>query len=344
MCIGLERYISRLRTEGRLAPALFNEERFFDVKEGDTFYKSLDHFPNAYSGMRERYKRARYHGDKIPALYRHYDQIFSDFLKQRSSSSAAQRWTWRSLTRRALDPNDGTWGCAARVDAAIKDWNEAHRMTVESIKKYPDRIICVNYERLFFQWSGVEELFAALGMKMVTPVERAVERLRNGVGRRAKPGPSSDAETHVKLTVEEVLSLWNNMDLNAWREVQQHCVNGAAEEVHPPSPAKSRALTQRPTAEPGGSAPKTEGKAQAEGGNVARDIPGKYQAKDQGFIDYGYVKLPGTTVRVRGPLPRAATGGRHPLHRLRRGRRKPSGDSCPGHTPSCLGSDWGETY
>ncbi|KGF72799.1 hypothetical protein DO97_04800 [Neosynechococcus sphagnicola sy1] len=213
--IGLERYINLYRSKGKLTPDLFEKERFLNLQTGDTFYQSLDHFPEAYSGFKERYENATFFGDKIPLLYRGYDAIFTEFPQARVIFiSRTLEDVAVSFKRRANDPSDKTWGAKRGVEAAIEEWNAAHRLTVQALEKYPRRILVVNYEIMFGTWVGVREMFNFLELDLPIEVRHEVSRLKEGNLRKKTDKTTS-------LSVSERLSIWQRMNLQAWREVNR---------------------------------------------------------------------------------------------------------------------------
>lgn len=297
VAIGLERYIKRLRTDGTLSPELFERARFLNPQEGDTFYLSLDHFKAGYVGMAERYAQARYWGDKIPMLYRHYEEILTRFPGAKILFiSRGLEDVALSYKRRASDEDEGNWGTGRGVDVAIQEWNEAHQMTASAMSRFPGQVIAINYESLFGEWKGVHELFASLDLKITPEVRRQVANL-------SKPEiRTKSRQTSAKLTVAERLAIWSRMDLGAWKAVDRDWLE--------PTGMFSGASTW--AAAPASSTPKAPVPAPATAAVAAGGrFEGKYQAKDSAAFDYGYVALPGTAMRVRGPIPEQLVQGEY---------------------------------
>ncbi|HND14369.1 MAG TPA: hypothetical protein PLN78_05270, partial [Pseudomonadales bacterium] len=75
--MGMERF-GHLESKGSfsLTPNHFEKERFFDVRDGDTFYGNFDEFHRHDKRIREKFDSCIYIGDKRPDLYECYDEIF----------------------------------------------------------------------------------------------------------------------------------------------------------------------------------------------------------------------------------------------------------------------------
>jgi hypothetical protein len=163
IAIGMERY-QRLVTqepEG-FEPALFEPERFFDVRPGDTFYDDLEHFEH-YGRIRDRYAKARLVGDKVPRLYEQYERIAQRFPGARVIFVTRELPAVAASARaRATDPTDSLWPRERGVASAIREWTEAHESTLAAFDDLP--IFVLRYETLV-KAPDVAPLLAFLGLE-----------------------------------------------------------------------------------------------------------------------------------------------------------------------------------
>lgn len=147
IAIGMERY-QRLvtREPERFEPSLFEPERFFDVRPGDTFYDDLEYFEH-YGRIRDRYGKARLVGDKVPRLYERYSLIAQRFPDARVIFVTRELPAVAASARaRATDPTDQLWPRERGVAAAIREWTEAHETTLAAFDELP--IFVLRYETL----------------------------------------------------------------------------------------------------------------------------------------------------------------------------------------------------
>ena len=145
--IGLERYVNMRFTPNFFRPDLFQEDRFFDVRKGETWYSSIDKVPY-YSQARHRYRDAKIVGDKIPNLTTLLPEIFEHFPNSvilyivRNLFDVAN-----SYQKRAIDPNDKTWPEHRDYQRASEDWNSSLEAAIAWANKLP--FILINYEKFF---------------------------------------------------------------------------------------------------------------------------------------------------------------------------------------------------
>lgn len=140
----------------RLAPEHFERARFLSPRQGtdcgydvETHPHTKDYLPLA----RERFDGARYVGDKIPYLYKHFDLIAERFphakviFMIRDPLEVAA-----SYKHRHNDPKDPDWG-AGSVPEAIRDWNEA----LASIQRHYSALnpLVVHYRQFFGNGDGL---------------------------------------------------------------------------------------------------------------------------------------------------------------------------------------------
>lgn len=295
IALGMERYIRRFRQTGRLSPDLFEKTRFFDVREGDTFYQDLSRFDRTYGALAERYQDCRYVGDKIPLLYRGYDAIFEDFADARFIFISRNIWdVASSFKRRALNENDPTWGDGRGVSEAIREWNDAHRLTADAMRKYGDRIFVINYEKLFGEWCGLEAMFDFLGLSVTAGVKKVVNNER--ILGEKKRGARSEV-----LSMDEQLQILAGIDLPSYRQVNARWIEAPVER----QPTRKRFPSLQGIA----GAAAVPGHGPSENVSPAMRLR-KYQKKDIRICDYRYAKVPGAEIVARGPLPDDLAEGR----------------------------------
>ncbi len=168
--LGLERYISYLATHGSLSPDLFQRERFFDVRPGDTFYDNLGFFEKHYALSREKFATAKYVGDKIPALTGHLSQILKDFPDARIICIVRNLIdVCASFENRARSGR--YWPKSRNADAAIGQWNRA--LVDVAAQAHSPNVLVVIYEDLFVDMTGWDRISAFLGLNVPSPPLKA---------------------------------------------------------------------------------------------------------------------------------------------------------------------------
>jgi hypothetical protein len=143
VAVGIERYKNLKPAD--LGEHLFANERFFDFRPTDTNVRAQ----NVYSRLEKKYQNATWRGDKVPRYYTRYDTLFEKFESSivvfmlRDVHAVASSWN-----KRAEDPED-KWPEGNNYVQAVKEWNESLALTLESRQKYGERLLVVEYERLF---------------------------------------------------------------------------------------------------------------------------------------------------------------------------------------------------
>jgi Sulfotransferase family len=160
--LGFERY---LRVQNKLLPPLFESGHFFDTKHGTEELKEY------FSSAQKRFERATFVGDKIPALYMHYDKIEANFPNAeiifllRNIIDVAT-----SYEARRKDANDH-WQRDYR--RAVKEWGQSINSTRRFRAKKSDRvrIHVVSYEELWLEPVDLAPLFTGLGLSSEPEVQ-----------------------------------------------------------------------------------------------------------------------------------------------------------------------------
>jgi hypothetical protein len=173
ICLGNERY-STLSWRRDFGPRLFEQERFWDLRPGDTWYNDLD-WP-AYREMRPHCDGARYVGDKLPMLTGRFKELIGAFGSdlrvitiERDLDSVKA-----SYQARFDDPNDKTW---ARWDAttAVEHWTRA-RAAVQAVAG-DARFLTVSYEQLLVRGQGLAGIFNFLDLSVADSVVAKLDAL-----------------------------------------------------------------------------------------------------------------------------------------------------------------------
>jgi hypothetical protein len=140
--IGVERYKNLPRRE--FGPDLFEPERFFDHREGDTnnLFSTDEH-------ARNKFTQALWVGDKVPRYYACYNVLLKKFTSSkiiyvlRNIHDVAESWN-----KRAQNPAD-KWPEHNDYTRAVIEWNSSLNTTIQFQKKYESRLIIVNYDEIF---------------------------------------------------------------------------------------------------------------------------------------------------------------------------------------------------
>jgi hypothetical protein len=207
--IGMERYkflLSRRRDRDTFGPALFERERFFDFRAGDTNVNpDLGHFEGHYIKARRRFENGsvEYMGDKVmpdepvirviearlPAP--RFIFIYRDLLHVASSFAA-----------RARNPDDSNWPATRDHKAAVQRWNAAFAAADALIGRVGlEDVYVVRFDDLLNgDIRTCQRMFAFLGLRASPSVRRTYEaRTADWGERQSKPLSLSHDETKFVL-------------------------------------------------------------------------------------------------------------------------------------------------
>ncbi|MBK6863097.1 MAG: sulfotransferase [Ideonella sp.] len=208
IALGLERYAELLKSEG-LQPSLFEEDRFFDLRPRDTFYRDLEAFNPYYGEVRARYADSEIRGDKIPSLFAHLDEILAVFPEARVIVMVRNIFDIAASYERRAD--EGVhWPDNRRTNAAIKDW----RRMLSAVSMYAEdrRVLPVIYEDFYFGQGNLRALYDFLELDLTHRVEVAFRRtLERGAAR--EEARSRD------LSQEAVMNICLNAPFGQYREL-----------------------------------------------------------------------------------------------------------------------------
>ncbi len=180
--IGLERYKGLLGRTKDVTLDLFEKERFFDFREGETDFVPATKKDAAafYEKAATKYSTAKFIGDKYPQFFRFYGGIFKNMPDARivfifrDPIYVAQSWQ-----RRADDST--AWPEKNDARRAIGYWNDALAYTLAYTQIRKNAFVFVDYDELF---SGKEEalfeLYHWLGLRL-TP------QMRTTITQEAQP-------------------------------------------------------------------------------------------------------------------------------------------------------------
>jgi len=153
IAMGIERFHNYVIPEFTLQAHLFDKNRFFDFQKNDS-HINLENQPNIktnYDLIETRYDESTYFGDKIPYLYRYYNQLIKEFNQNKNLKII---FIFRNIIDVANSyeiknnkPNS-IWRRDYKV--AIRDWNNSMRLT-EKLKTVFPGVFSISYESLFLQ-------------------------------------------------------------------------------------------------------------------------------------------------------------------------------------------------
>lgn len=215
--LGVERYGLRALSPGFIDPSLFEFERFFALKEGDTFYPNLERFNPYYEVAKEGWDGALYRGDKIPKLYRVLPILEKNFPGARMIGIVRGiEAVASSYKARQQDFNDD-W--SLNVRDAVRDWNES--LEVFLSKGDQENFLVIRYEDLFIQGGGLRQIFEFLGLD---PEPKVYEEYRKLLRR----GGELSQNRVSRLTSDEERYIALNADMNSYQSLE-HRIAGQTE-------------------------------------------------------------------------------------------------------------------
>jgi Sulfotransferase family len=205
----MERYkflLSRRRDRATFGPSLFEPERFFDFRPGDTNVNpDIGHFRGHYIKARRRFEKGpvEYIGDKlmpeepvIRAIEARFPSpkfifIYRDLLHVANSFVA-----------RARNPDDRNWPATQDHKVAVKRWRDSFSTAEGLIDRIgPEDVCVVRYEHLLNgDIRTCQLMFHFLGLRVSPNVRRTYEaRTADWDERRSKPLALSPGETEFVL-------------------------------------------------------------------------------------------------------------------------------------------------
>ncbi|WP_282177113.1 sulfotransferase family protein [Vibrio nereis] len=175
--IGMERYGHLVQPDDfRLNESHFTKERFFEMKDGDTFYEDFDKFHKFDANLEKKFDDCKWIGDKRPDLYESYDQLFKAF------PSCTLIFIYRNLedvasSYQARIKKGENWPASKDFKAAVREWNRSLYLTREALKKGYN-IKVVDYDSIFCSDKKIDPIFNCLGLNMDEGIDQKVREIR----------------------------------------------------------------------------------------------------------------------------------------------------------------------
>jgi hypothetical protein len=191
--LGMERYNKLFRKQDfSVTPALFEKERFLEMREGDTFYSDFDRF-RPHKNIAEKWDEAICVGVKYPKITTVYNQTkealgdFKLIYIFRNIYDVAESWNRRLIERER-------WPKQRDYKRAVEFWNNSLRMTRKLIRTKED-IACISYEDLLFSQKSIQPLFDWLELEMDPQVVHTLDSKRQlAPDKKAKKGTLPDEQ------------------------------------------------------------------------------------------------------------------------------------------------------
>ncbi len=210
IAIGIERYKFLYgKADSDISPGLFDRERFFEYRPTDSNIRLDRAFARDYARMASKYDKVRYRGDKVPNLYRCYEQVLAALPSARFLYLVRDPLrTASSWQARATDSGD-KWRPQNDFRQAIREWNLANRLTLEFRARHVEHLLVAPYERLFAADDAT--LRAVIGWLGLPSSEKVVEFHRThcapqATGISEKPSLlNAEQESEVGRTAEMAL-------------------------------------------------------------------------------------------------------------------------------------------
>jgi hypothetical protein len=182
VCLGIERF-KRLLLTPELGPALFDRERFFDFRAGDTNLTPATgrNWAALYARLAAQFDQATLVGDKIPEAYRRLGPLRRRFAGVRLVYCLRQiEGVAASWAARAANPADVGWPRGHDRDKALATWSAANRIVLRDLRhagQEPDLFV-LPYEAFFGRRRRLlAALLAFLGLPPVAAVRAKYEAL-----------------------------------------------------------------------------------------------------------------------------------------------------------------------
>ncbi|WP_394200828.1 sulfotransferase family protein [Shewanella waksmanii] len=175
--LGMERYGHLVKkNDFKLTKEHFVKERFFDLREEDTFYSDFFAFHRFSPNIEAKFDSCKWVGDKRPDLYEVYDELFEAFPESKVI------FIYRDIVEVASSyqerVKDGkNWPASKDFMAAVREWNRSLYLTREAIAKGYD-INVVEYSSIFNSKKDLNPLFEILNIDIDKNLERHIANIR----------------------------------------------------------------------------------------------------------------------------------------------------------------------
>jgi len=216
--LGVERYGSYFGSHKTLHPELFSINRFFDLRQGDTFYQNLSEFSEYYDKAKPLFQDAIWVGDKIPRLYEQIGNLKRDVpnatyvMPLRNPTEVAMSYKVRQ------QKNEGyTWPADFGVAKAIEDWNKFVQFAYVNSKS--QNFILLDYEDMYYSDSAVFEwLFERLRISFDESIIGTIRWMRNHAREIRQV-------RHDNLTVEEQTYIRSYAEVDIYENLRNASLN-----------------------------------------------------------------------------------------------------------------------
>lgn len=173
--IGMERYYYKASNNFSLTRELFDEERFFKLQKGDTFWTDS----KMLSYLRSNFKESVYRGDKIPKLYCWINELFDTmpdakliFIVRNIIEVAS------SYNKRAYNTSDHNWTNSKNYIQAVSDWNES-LIAITSAKQAHYKVHVIEFESFFSEKIYLNILYEFLNLNLTDEVSTKFNMMIN---------------------------------------------------------------------------------------------------------------------------------------------------------------------
>ncbi len=210
--IGIERYNKLMnKNDFKLKDEHFVKERFFNIKEGDTFYNDFFRF-EPHRALHEKWESATFIGLKYSLL----DKVFGKI--KRTFGSVQYIYIYRSIYNVAESNNhqkqdSKNLQTINNYLQAVVRWNESLQNVIEELDK-GENIICINYENFLFSQKTIEKVFNSLGLEMDFFTENELKKARRIAMKKKDQKRLLSFEEYDFITRNAHFELYENLNTN----------------------------------------------------------------------------------------------------------------------------------
>jgi hypothetical protein len=175
--VGLERYKGLFGKTHEVTADLFEKDRFFDFRDGETDFTPTGNKKDAaafYEKVQAKYGHTKFIGDKYPQFFRFYGGIFKNLPDARivfifrDPLYVAQSWQ-----RRADDST--AWPEKNDARRAIGYWNDALAYSIAYTQIRKNAFIFVDYDELFTnREDALYEIYGWLGLRLTPQIKARI--------------------------------------------------------------------------------------------------------------------------------------------------------------------------
>ncbi|MEM8721968.1 MAG: sulfotransferase [Cyanobacteria bacterium P01_G01_bin.39] len=162
ICLGIERYSN----DDDISASSFTKKSFFDSESKN--YQVRPHF---YEKIKDKFKNARYLGDKRPKFTQSWKNTWLNLPQAkivyifRNIYDVACSYNTRAAN--AILGKDDSWSSKRDFSQAVRDWNEGLQ-EFQNLADFYD-VYCVKYEDFFVDQSKMKHLFNYLQVNTKEP-------------------------------------------------------------------------------------------------------------------------------------------------------------------------------